>query len=78
MLKNHLKIARGNAGKNNWAAASFIFRLLVCALAPAISLNAQEKVKNFIFFDRERERIQDAFFLNTQNIEERDCPFKKL
>lgn len=70
MLKDHLKIARRSAGKNNLATASFILRLLVCALAPApaISLNAQEKVRNFIFFDRDRERIQDALFLNIKNI----------
>lgn len=50
--------------------AKIFKKLFVCtlALAPATSLNAQEKIRSFVFFNRERERIQDSLFLNTKNI----------
>lgn len=50
--------------------ASIIKRLFVgaLALAPATRLNAQANIRNFIFFGRARERIQDSLFLNTKNI----------
>jgi hypothetical protein len=50
--------------------APIIKRLLICALAlaPVMRVNAQEKIRNFIFFNLDRERIQDSLFLNTKNI----------
>lgn len=70
MLKNDLNIARRNRLKNNLKTAPITKKLFVCALAlaSAMSLNAQDKIRNFIFFNRERERIQDALFLTTKNI----------
>jgi hypothetical protein len=70
MLKNYLKIARRNEHENKLTTAPIIKRLLVgaLALAPVMRLEAQEKIRNFIFFDLERERIQDSLFLNTKNI----------